>query len=349
MSHQDVQIPPPYTVRADTIMIPEERIVESPRGSPDYHADKKKHHTQKKDTGKDDNQMRIFSPSPSISPAQIHNKYDIPPGKLEVYFKVRTAQDRDNCCITGADILSDGRIVLADQVHRKIKLYDPDFRWTGERVLSARPFDLVAISSSEIAVTLPREKRFLLMQVRESEIAIMAAIQTGAKCWGLSYSNYMLAVCCYDSPPCIKLMSRDGRELKVIAKDNVGHNLFFFPEYIVLDRTAGCMYVTDRYKKTVLAITTQGEKLWEIRYDGLKLPKGIALHGNRLFVAGNKSHNILMATTDGEIMGDVIVDGVSNPQKIVLTPGSDKLLVSQYNMTLIDVERNTIKVFSLPW
>lgn len=109
------------------------------------------------------------------------------------------------------------------------------------------------------------------------------------------------------------------------------------------------MYVTDRYKKTVIALTTQGEKLWEIRYDGLKMPKGIALHGNRLFVAGNKSHNILMINTEGEIMGDVIVEGVNNPHKIVLTPNSDRLLVSQYNMTLIDVERNTIKVFTLPW
>lgn len=151
--------------------------------------------------------------------------------------------------------------------------------------------------------------RFLCIcfQVRESDITILAAVQVGAKCWGIAYSNYLLAVCCYDSPPCIKLMSRDGRELKIISKDSVGHNLFFFPEYVVLDRAAGCLYVTDRYKKTVVALTTQGEKLWEVRYDGLKLPKGIALHGNRLFVAGNKSHNVLMITTDGEIMGNVIV------------------------------------------
>lgn len=159
----------------------------------------------------------------------------------------------------------------------------------------------------------------------------------------------MIAVCCYDSPPCVKLMSRDGRELKVISKDNVGHDLFFFPEYIVLDRTAGCLYVTDRYKKTIIALTTQGEKLWEVRYDGLKLPKGIALHGNRLLVAGNKSHNVLMLTTDGEILGSVIVGEVSNPNKIAFSPRSDRLLVSQYSMTLIAGERNTVKVFTLPW
>ncbi|WAR01467.1 TRI13-like protein [Mya arenaria] len=348
LSHTSIQIPPPYTVRADTIIIPDEQIVESLEDSHNYSIPTKK--TQRKKREPVDTDLKLFPPSPSITPVPVHQKSSgIPQGRLEAYFKVRTAQDRDNCCITGAEVLPDGRIVLADQVHRKIKLYDREYRWLGERVLSARPFDIAAISQSEIAVTLPREKRFLLLQIRETDIPILAAIQTGAKCWGISYSNYMLAVCCYDSPPSVKLMSRDGRELKVISKDNVGHNLFFFPEYIVLDRTAGCMYVTDRYKKTVIALTTQGEKLWEVRYDGLKMPKGITLHGNRLFVAGNKSHNVIAINTDGEILGDVIADGVSNPHKLVLVPGSDRLLVTQYNMTLIDVERNTIKVFAIPW
>ena len=351
-SHTDVQILPPYAVRADTIIIPEEPVIEHTDESQDFEDKPKRKHHHHRQKQRVDNDLRLSPPSPSITPPPIHqrnNNNNLPQAGLEAYFKVRTAQDRDNCCITGAEVLPDGRIILADQVHRKIKIYDREYRWLGERVLSARPFDMTAISQSEIAVTLPREKRFLLLQVRETDIPILAAIQTGSKCWGISYSNYMLAVCCYDSPPCVKLMSRDGRELKVISKDNVGHNIFFFPEYIVLDRTAGCMYVTDRYKKTVIAITTQGEKLWEIRYDGLKIPKGITLHGNRLFVAGNKSHNVLALSTDGEILGDVITEGVASPHKLVLMPGSDRLLVTQYNMTLIDTERNTVKVFHVPW
>ena len=348
LSHTAVQIPPPYSVRADTILIPEDDIIESPKSTtPDSLsiAAPKPPQPPPKQNGL----AKAFPPSPSITPVVPTHRADIPRGKMETFFKVRTAQDRDNCCITGAEFVSGGRIVVVDQVHRKIKLFDRDYHWIGERVLSARPYDIAALSGNEIAVTLPREKRFLLMQVRETDFTILAAIQTGAKCWGIAYSNYMLAVCCYESPPSIKLMSRDGRELKVISKDSVGHNLFFFPEYVVLDRTASSMYVTDRYKKTVIAVSTQGEKLWEIRYDGLKQPKGICLHGNRLFVAGCKSHNIIMINTDGEILGDVIIEGVSNPHKILLAPGSDKLLVTQYAMTLIDVERNTVKVFSLPW
>lgn len=157
LTHQEVQIPPPYNVRADTILMPEDKV-EIPNGTNDS---LKK--TQKTKRGNDE----LFPPSPSITPVPTSRKHgNIPEGKLYAYFKIRTAQDRDNCCITGLVCLNDGRIVMADQMHRKIKLYDSEYRWLGERVISARPFDVTAISSSEIAVTLPREKRFLLMQVK---------------------------------------------------------------------------------------------------------------------------------------------------------------------------------------
>ena len=94
--------------------------------------------------------------------------------------------------------------------------------------------------------------------------------------------------------------------MKVISKDNVGHNLFFFPEYIAIDRTAECFYVTDRYSKTDIAMTTQSEKLWQSKI---------------MYVAGNKSHNMLMLTTEDEITGSVIVDDVSNSNKIALVLG----------------------------
>ncbi|KAK3592638.1 hypothetical protein CHS0354_034714 [Potamilus streckersoni] len=341
LSHQPVQIPPPYSVRQDTIIVPDE-IPPLKSESPEI--------TRRYTGTPDERELprhRLLSPSPP--PMTPLGRDNIPQAVLETFFKARTTNDRDNCCFTGAEYVSEGRIVLTDQVHRKVKMFNHAYKWIGERVLSARPYDITSTSSTEIAVTLPKEKRFILMHVRDTDFTIVAAVQTGAKCWGINYCNHTFAVCCYGSPPCIKLMSRDGRELKVISKDTMGHNLFFFPEYIVVDRSNTCMYVTDRYKKSVTALTTLGDKLWEVKYDGLKMPKGIALHGTRLFVAGCKSHNVMMISTDGQIMGEVVVEGVSNPHKLVLSPGSDKLLVTQYAMTLIDVEKNTVKIFSLPW
>ena len=162
LTHQAVQIPPPYTVRADTILIPDAHVETSADDTDEFDTPRK----NRKNANQADPDMKLFLPSPPVSPVHANPRHDIPQGKLGGCFKIRTAQDRDNCCITGLTCLSDGRIVLTDQMHRKVKLYDREFRWICERVISARPFDVAAISSTEIAVTLPREKRFLLMQVR---------------------------------------------------------------------------------------------------------------------------------------------------------------------------------------
>lgn len=42
---------------------------------------------------------------------------------------------------------------------RKLKLFDQNYHWVGEKVLPARPYDICNVTDNEIAVTFPREKR----------------------------------------------------------------------------------------------------------------------------------------------------------------------------------------------
>ena len=107
------------------------------------------------------------------------------------------------------------------------------------------------------------------------------------------------------------------------------------------------MYVTDKYKKSVIAITMDGDKRWECTYHGLKNPRGIAVYSNRVYVAGCRSHSVVLLNTDGEIIGDIIIEGISFPNKICLSPRADRLLVTQFQGTLIDIERNTVKIYRL--
>ena len=74
-------------------------------------------------------------------------------------FQARSSQDRENCILTGATYLDDGRMVLVDQMLRKLKLFDQNYKWMGEKVLPARPYDVTNVNENEIAVTFPREKR----------------------------------------------------------------------------------------------------------------------------------------------------------------------------------------------
>ncbi|XP_063396374.1 uncharacterized protein LOC134680979 [Mytilus trossulus] len=288
------------------------------------------------------------------------NYTPISPGKLpavrkgaikralpDTTFVARTPNDRDNACLTGATFLSDGKIVLVDQVHRKIKLYDDMQRWVSEKVLSARPYDITEIAPFEIAVTIPKEKRVLILYVRNPEISVSSSFQTGSKCWGISSSQGTIAVSCYTAPPCVKLMTRDGREIKTINADHYGHQLFFFPEYVAFDKIGETLYVTDRYKKSVISVTVRGEKRWELKPHSLKAPRGITVHGTRVYIAGSRSHNICAITTMGEMLGDVIKQNLSSPHKVCLNSQGDTMLVTQHAITLIPVEKNTVKLFKL--
>ncbi|XP_045171868.2 uncharacterized protein LOC123533941 isoform X2 [Mercenaria mercenaria] len=272
------------------------------------------------------------------------------PASLEFFFKARTAQDRENCILTGATYLSDGRIILVDQMLRKLKLFDQNYHWVGEKVLPARPYDICNVTDNEIAVTFPREKKIQVFSVRQTDFLPTFTINTGAKCWGIAFnaSYKRFAVCCYTQPPCIKIFSRsDGREIRSLSRDRTGVELFFFPDYVAIDNAGRHLYVTDKYKKSVIGITMEGEKRWECSYQGLKNPRGICAVGNRIYVAGCRSHTVVLLSTDGEIIGDVIIEGISFPNKICLSPHADRLLVTQFQGTLIDIERNTVKIYRL--
>ena len=97
------------------------------------------------------------------------------PASLEFFFKARSVQDRENCILTGATYLLDGRVVLVDQMLRKLKLFDQNYHWTGEKVLPARPYDICNVNENEVAVTFPREKRIQVF--------------SGEWLWGLSWTR----------------------------------------------------------------------------------------------------------------------------------------------------------------
>lgn len=42
---------------------------------------------------------------------------------------------------------------------RKLKLFDQNYHWVGEKVLPARPYDICNVTENEIAVTFPRDKK----------------------------------------------------------------------------------------------------------------------------------------------------------------------------------------------
>ncbi|XP_062584819.1 E3 ubiquitin/ISG15 ligase TRIM25-like [Saccostrea cucullata] len=360
VARQSILIPPSYAVRADTILMTEvkEDIEQDRRPT----IEKEGYRKQKETVNQELKDFKNF-----VLPPIMDTPVSSTPQKLSTFrssrkqrsstariatlestFRGQTPNDRENCSLTGAVFIGNGRIILVDQVHRKLKLFDHQYKWIAEKVLSVRPYDVASCSGTEVAVTLPKEKRVLLFTVKDSDISLTGGFQTGAKCFGIGCTQDLFAISCYTSPPSVKIMTRDGRELHVFKQDQFGQDLFFFPDYVTVDKEGKNLYVTDKYKKSVISLTTKGEKRWEVRYHHLKGARGVVVHGTRVFVAGNRSHNILEMSTEGEVIGAIVIDGVNNPHKLCVSPGGDRLLVTQHHLTLPKVEKNIVKIFKLP-
>lgn len=351
VTRQSILIPPSYAVRADTVLITEEREAIEDEQHPTI--EKEEHFKEFKNIVLPPiTSTPIFTPQKATHlPVQSFRKprpASVRLAALEQSFRGQTPNDRENCSLTGAVYIGNGRIVLVDQVHRKLKLFDHQYKWVTEKVLSVRPYDITGCSGNDVAVTLPKEKKVLLFTVRDTEFSIIGGFQTGAKCFGIGSTQDLFAVSCYTSPPSVKLMSREGRELKVFTRDQFGQDLFFFPDYITIDKEGCNLFVSDKYKKSVISLTVKGEKRWEVRYHHLKGPRGVAVFGTRLFVAGNRSHNILEMSTEGEVIGAIVIDGISNPHKLAVSPGGERILVTQQHMTLSKAEKNIVKIFRIP-
>lgn len=359
VSRQSILIPPSYAVRADTVLMPAAREHIEDEHYPIFETEN--NYKQKESLIQDLKDFKNFvlppivstpvSSTPKKSPVRSSRKQRPTTARLATLdsnFRGQTPNDRENCSLTGAVFIGNGRIVLVDQVHRKLKLFDHQCKWITEKVLSVKPYDVASCSGTEIAVTLPKEKRVLMLSVKDADFSVTGGFQTGAKCFGIAFTQDAFAVACYSSPPTVKIMSRDGRELRVFKRDQFGQDLFFFADYITVDKDGHNLFVTDKYKKSVISMTTKGEKRWEVKYHHLKGPRGVAVHGTRLFVAGNRSHNIMEISTEGEINGAIVIDGVNNPHALCVSPGGDRLLVTQYHLTLSKTEKNMVKIFKVP-
>ena len=48
------------------------------------------------------------------------------------------------------------------------------------------------------------------------------------------------------------------------------------------------------------------------------------------------------------MIGAIVIDGISNPHKLAVSPGGERILVTQQHMTLSKAEKNILKIFRIP-
>ncbi|XP_053378358.1 tripartite motif-containing protein 3-like [Mercenaria mercenaria] len=248
-------------------------------------------------------------------------------------FDATSAMD-DRCAeLTGGTFLPDDRLLLVDNANRKLKLFTPDGDLLCEFELSSAPWDITCVPGGMAAVTLPVEKKVMLVSGMNDCITPVEQFCTSGKCYGIAYSYYAkdLVVAC-DTPgdglATVKVISLAGDELRNIAIGENGQSIISRPSYVATNPFDADVYVSDECNNTIIGITTNGEIRFKHSHPYLKLPVGIAAdnHGC-IYVCGNGSCDIHQMTRDGQRIR-LLTDGLTHPRAIAFDPYGDRFLVT---------------------
>ena len=263
-------------------------------------------------------------------------------------FNGRDSNDAEDqtCWFTGAQYLKDGRIMLADRTNKKLKLFKSNFNLEAELLLSSRPWDVTAISDTEIAVSLPEEShngQIIFVSISKKNMVTTRGFYTDEPCYGIHYVNNKILGVAYDGdPPSLKVMSLEGEELTYVSVDEDGFTLFSKPIYVTSNDSGTEIFVTDERLGCVVNLTEKGELHFTYSAMDLGHAAGIATdnEGN-IYVCGNTSNSVhVVSPTGNRVKVLVTGESISYPRAIAYEPKEKKLLVTQG-------DKDDVKVYSL--
>ncbi|KAH3881398.1 tripartite motif-containing protein 2-like [Dreissena polymorpha] len=253
--------------------------------------------------------------------------------KIVERFDATSPMDERCAELTGGTFLPDDRLMLVDTANEKLKLFTPEGDLLCEFELSSAPWDITCVPGGMAAVTLPVEKKIMMVSGLNDCITPIEQFSTTGACYGIAYSYHAkeLVVTC-DTPgdgmTVVKVISLSGEEVRTISVGEDGKSLISRPSYVATNPFNADVYVSDDCNNTVIGITMNGEFRFRHNEMYLRLPVGIAAdnHGC-VYVCGNGSGDIYQMSRDGQRIR-LLCDGLPHPRAIAFDPYAERFLVT---------------------
>lgn len=254
-------------------------------------------------------------------------------------FDAKTEDDTAECWHTGATFLGDGRLALVDRQNKKLKIYSKTFRVQHTFPLSSKPWDVTSVSGIEIAVTLPEEYAIMVLCV-EDDISQTDYFSTDERCYGIKFARGKFFTLCYDgSPPALKIIDSDGKEVSSISHDDYGSPLFSRPIYITANQAGTAIYITDERRGSITTLTETKEYFFEYSCIEVSHAAGIEVDpAGNLYVCRNHAKSVQLVSPDGDRLKTLVArDKISYPRAIAYDPTDERLIVTQGDKSLVKV------------
>jgi hypothetical protein len=247
--------------------------------------------------------------------------------------------------ISGIGMLYDGRVVLVDQEHYTVQLYDNNYRFLSELKLDSRPFDVAVISENKIVVSLQSDRVLKFVLITGAGLTAVADLGVPCEmvCYGVCRGGGNYCVCCGDE---VWIISDEGRVINRLKTDKSGNSLFVQAEYVSIDSTGNILFISDAGSNKVLAIQVDGRRLWEFTYQGFK-PSGLKCVDMYIYVCDRDQHRVLMLNMEGKVVKQSIIGRLENPRALCFHNAATHLIVTQMRYDAIVSPPRPIHVYSL--
>ncbi|WAR06046.1 hypothetical protein MAR_021415 [Mya arenaria] len=255
-----------------------------------------------------------------------------------------TKMHATGCYITGVAVLQNGSVVLCDNMHDSLQLYDSQLQPVAE-MECAHPWGVTSVSEAAVAVSLHYEHKLILVKTQQGlEKIVDKDIVLKCKAsltYDVKFYSYRLYVLCFDGD--IHVVDLKGREYKVIKTD-MGLNS---ARYFDIDVDNDILVIAGQKGVTC---TSKGLPMWNFktRIGKAKIVcTGVLLHKEHVLVCDWENFRIAEIHDDGQKMRTVHGEGLERPVALCLAPAGDALYVTQGDYDMDPEKTRTVRVLKM--
>ncbi|XP_048239480.1 tripartite motif-containing protein 2-like isoform X1 [Haliotis rufescens] len=185
-------------------------------------------------------------------------------------------------------------------------------------LLSNRPLRIAKLSESQVAVSVPRSKQIVTVNVTPEPV-LLSTINTSKTYYALAYlSPSQLVAGTYGESHSVDILDMTGKILKSVNTDVIRN-----PDYIHVTSNNN-LIVSEGGVKSLVSVTSEGEAVFTYTPTGdraLTGPQGITTTSTGdILLVDWASHKVIQLTESGRFVRDVLTqqDGLSCPRGICL-------------------------------
>ncbi|KAH3780746.1 hypothetical protein DPMN_158568 [Dreissena polymorpha] len=252
---------------------------------------------------------------------------------------VRIPSDSYECSIEGICVLTDGQVLVRDSKNKRIKLLNQQYQVVNHWDVTAGPWDICLITSSEVAVAVNdhdskiHEVQFIT--VNQGKLVSGRKFQLQHECTCITHHQGDLFV---TSGKELYKYSLNGKQLCRLYQDRSAD----LPVYkCAVSLTGDRLYITSYRQDKLLTLARDGTLLATYTDPALQWPYGLHVTpAGQVLVCGWRSHTVLQVDREGKSKLATLAteeDGVRWPQSVCYSSITSSIIVGQ--------DRDNILVF----